>query len=121
MLLPPGAHRINKVGIARLPIIAADIVQLVGCEMVRQSFVGDVENHRKQAAHIFLIPPPHQRQRGIAAFGGIHFLVLIARAVIHAITIDQGEVLNDQILPGVIYEGLWRVHVHPASNQRLPR
>src|SRR2546427_7367751 len=44
----------------------------------------------------------HHRQRGVAAFGLVKSVVLIAGAVMHPVAVDQLEVLTNQMPPRVV-------------------
>ena len=89
-------------------------------EMVRQALVCDVQNDRQQSAKIGFVTPPQKRDCGIAALSRIHFLILIPSAVIHAVAVDDREVLNDQVFPCVVHQRFRRFHSHCIRQKVLP-
>src|SRR5438128_1747697 len=98
---PARAHVLKNRRVAGLPIVTADVVDLETGLMVFETFADKIEERPEQAARIFFKTPDHHRERGVTAFGFIKRVVLIARAVTHAVAVDEFEILNEKMPPRV--------------------
>src|ERR1051326_6830548 len=119
-LFPTRAHGLDEHGIARLPIIAADVLQLVAGLVELQALAREVEERRDQAARVRLETPQHHRHHRITALGFVKLVVLVPGAVTHAVAVDQLKILYQQMPPGVVYERLRRLHLHAARKHPVP-
>src|ERR1051326_9050495 len=106
--------------LASLPIVPTDILQLESGLMKFEPVAREVKQWSHQSAHIFLPSPYHERQRRIAPFSFVNRIVLVARAVAHAVPIDQLEVLAKQMTPGIVDRRLGSFDVHPFAQKFFP-
>src|SRR5215510_5614469 len=100
---PAGAHGLDENGIACLPIIPAKIIDLMPRLMKLETFACKIEQGRYQPAGVSFITPDEHRQHGVAALSFVEPVILIAGAVVHTIAVDELEVLDEQMTPGVIH------------------
>src|ERR1043166_3045457 len=119
-LFPTGAHGLDEHGIARLPIIAADVLQLVAGLVELQALAREVEQRRGQGAAVRLRHPPPPRPYRITALGFVTLVVFVPGAVTHAVAVDQLKILYQQMPPGVVYERLRRLHLHAPRQHLVP-
>jgi hypothetical protein len=56
---------------------------------------GEVKERDHQAAELALVAPREEGEGGVAAFGFVEFVVLVAGAVADGVAVDEFEVLAD--------------------------
>src|SRR5687768_16713942 len=101
-LLPTAFLLSDKLLITGLPKIMGENLQLMPCLMILEAFTGKIEQRNNQLAACVSVTPVQQGVRRVASFTFVEPVVLVARAVMNAITIDQREISNDQRSPGIV-------------------
>ena len=119
-LLPARAQVGHDGGVAGLPVVAAEVIELEAGLVAFEVFAGEVEQRDHEAAHVGLVAPGQQREGGVAAFGFVELVVLVAGAVVDGVAVDELEVLADEVAPGVVDDGLGGLDVHAPGEEVVP-
>src|ERR1043166_4610209 len=111
-LFPSRPQFADGTGIARLPIVTAEIFELKAGLVTFKILAREIEQRHEPAAHVRVVAPGEHSERGVGAFGLVEFVVLVAGAVVNAIAVNQFKVLDDEIAPGVVYDWLRAIQIH---------
>ena len=88
--------------------------------MAFEVLAGEVEERDHQAAEVGLVAPHQQGEGGVAAFGFVELVVLVAGAVVDGVAVDEFEVLAEEMAPGVVDVGLGGLNVHAPGEEVAP-
>lgn len=119
-LFPIGASGANKFCVASLPVIADEVVELLAGLIEFYGVASEIEQGQEESASIGFVTPELESGDGVAAFAFVEGIVLIAGAVMDFISVDELEILDDEVTPGVVDARLGSFDEHRAGKKFAP-
>src|SRR5690349_4629580 len=110
----------NEVGVASLPVISDEVVELLAGLIEFDGVAHKIEQWDEESAGVGLIAPELQRGDSVAAFAFVEGVVLIAGAVMNFVAVNELKVLDDELAPSVVDVGLGCFHIHRAGEKFFP-
>src|SRR5262245_8426031 len=105
-LFPFRASGTDEVGIASLPIIANEAVEFLAGLIEFDGVTSEIEQGHEESASICFVSPELEGGDSVAALAFIEGIVLIAGAVMDFVGVDELEILDDELTPGIVDVGL---------------